>query len=331
MKVLNINLDGTNRPIHDAVYWSAGTPEFKALVNTPGCDLFKYVSIRSNPHMKQRAALIVFIHQRSRALMASMVEVLSDNHGYGNKYRELIDTVDVRVTSIPELNNDLLSSCRKRLMDMVSCAPNQGFASIPKLKLSCDQYRLCPWCRYKRARHIFDAFVPYLDPEHEVCVTHFMSPCDLTRLSINSSNAAYDKITKEIGARRDWVCDYLIPLPAKVRSSDGEYRLVWRTSLIAIVPKGQPLAAPEALAPKKIDGATMISNGVVYRYSATTDGLRDAFIPIMRYPRWMLGSSLTDWLLADMLTVLCVGDQYRSEPHGFPKRDAKEAPTANAS
>ena len=331
MKVNNLHLDGANRPIHDAVYKPAGTREFKALVNMQGCDLFRNVSVRGNPHIEQHAALIVFIHQRSRALMASIVELMDDDPGYGNLYRELIDTVNIKVTSSPELSDELFSSRRKKLVSMVSCAPNQGFASFPKLELSCDQYRLCPWCRYKKARQIFEAFVPYLDPEHEVCVTHFMSPCDPMALSINSSNAASGKITKAIGAGRDWVCDYLITLPAKVRSLDGGYRLVWRTSLIAIVPKGQPLEVPEALAPKKIDGATMISNGVVYRYSATADGLRDAFIPIMRYPRWMLGSSLTDWLLADILTVLCVGDQYRAEPHGFPKRDAKEASIVEAS
>lgn len=331
MKVTGLHLDGTNRPIHDAVYKPAGTREFKTRVDTPDCDLFRDVSMRSNTYLKKHAALIVFIHQRSRALMASIVEVLSDDSGYGDIYRKLIDTVDVNVTSVPRLNNDLLSSCRKRLMDMVSCAPNQGFSSTSNLAFSCDQYRLCPWCRYKKVRQIFDAFVPYLDPEHEVCVTHFMSPCDPTLLSINSSRTAYAKITKAIGAGRDWVCDYLITLPTHVRSLDGEYRLVWRTSLIAIVPEGQPLKAPEALAPKKIDGATMMSDGVVYRYPATTDGLRDAFKPIMGYPKWMLTSKLTDRLLADFLTVLCVGDQYRAEPHGFSKRDASEVSTAEAS
>lgn len=331
MKVTSLQLDGTNRPIHDAVYKPAGTREFETLVDAPGSDLFRQVDMGGGSYLKKHAALIVFIHQRSRALMASIVEVMDGDSGYGNLYRKLIDTVSVNVTSSPELSDEQFSSCRRKLVNTVSCAPNQGFASFPKLTLSCDQYRLCPWCRYKKARQIFDAFVPYLNSESEVCVTHFMSPCDPEALSINSSKAAYGKIMKAIGAERDWICDYPITLPAKVRSLDGEYRLVWRTSLIAIVPKGQPLAVPEALAPKKIDGATMISNGVVYRYSATTDGLRDAFIPIMRYPQWMLGSSLTDWLLADMLTVLCVGDQYRSEPHGFPKRDAKEAPTVEAS
>jgi len=44
----------------------------------------------------------------------------------------------------------------------------------------------------------------------------------------------------------------------------------------------------------------------------------------------MTKSSLTDWLLADVLTVLCVGDQYRAVPHGFPERAATEAPIEEA-
>jgi len=320
MKITNLHLDETNRFIHDSVYKTSATKEFLSLVKNKQSDLFKGVSIKESLYLQKQAALIVYIHRRSRALMASIVEVLDgDDKDYAGMYRSIIDTVSVEVNRSLNLTSEQFNASRSRLVKMVSCTPNQGFSSVPKLRqtTSCDQYRLCPWCRYRKARQIFDAFLPYLTTSHQICVTHFDTLCDPENLSVLCEKKSYSKITKAINAGRDWICDYMITLPTHVRGGDGVYRLMLRTSLIAIVPAGQPLCAPEALAPKNLDDASIVSDGVVLRFPGSSDGLTDAFKRVVGYPKWMLFPTLTDKRLFDILTVLALGDRFRAEPHGF--------------
>ena len=118
---------------------------------------------------------------------------------------------------------------------------------------------------------MFNSILPLLAADREVCVTHFMSPCKSADLDLNSSEEAFKKVAHSICDQRDWFGDYLITLPYHafpLASKDGEpdmYRLVWRTSLIAVTKRDDWLKPPEHLSPKAISDSTFLSDGVVYR------------------------------------------------------------------
>jgi hypothetical protein len=153
-------------------------------------------------------------------------------------------------------------------------------------------------------------------------VTDFMSICKPMEFDLNSPEMAYGKVTRSIRDNRSWHGDYVLSLPYQVTPSTMEageargYQLVWRTSLIAVADSGHWIAPPEALSPKAIADANFISDGVVYRYPAIPEGLRDAFASVVGYPKFMLSSTLTDELLADILTTLMVDKKYFANAHG---------------
>jgi hypothetical protein len=281
-----------------------------------------------NRFIAQSAARIVFLHQRKQALLAAMINLLGDEPMFGVPQVDLLGEVEVSAVR-PELLTDRQRQlCRALLLNMFYCAPNQGFISDWPRDLSCVQYRLCPWCRYKKTHLLFNTLSSFLGDDREVCVTHFMSPCKPAKLDLNSPEAAYEKVARSIRDQRDWICDYLITLPVQIRGNDGVYRLVWRTSLIAIAPKGQILSVPESLAPKNIEGSTFMSDGVVYHYPADLKGLGNAFTSVTGYPKWMQSQHLTDDLLTNVLTVLLAGDRNRAVAHGIPSEASTESPAA---
>ena len=338
MKVTGLIFEANNRYIHDSVYRPAVTEECASLLTDYDSWPYKYVTMSlGNRHIAQGAARIAFIHYRTRALLAAVINLLSDEPHFRSRDVKFLRDVEVTAERPENLTNDLRGRCLYLLFHMFSCTPNQGFGnnlhSGKANTKSCDQYRLCPWCRYKKAHQLFKSLLPLLAEDREVCVTHFMSPCKSADLDLNSSEEAYKKVARSICDRRDWIGDYLITLPHQVFPAvlkDGEtdaYRLTWRTSLIAVAKKNEWLKPPENLSPKAIPGATFMSDGVVYRYPAHTRGLRDAFSLVMGYPKWMMSTKLTSELLADILTVLLAGDRNRAVPHGLREVDATE-PTA---
>ena len=116
MKVTNIILKEANRYIHDSVYKPSATQELRSLLGDPRNDLFKSVTIKNNPHLRERAAKIVYIGERSRALMASVVKVLDgDDERYADTYRQIIKTVDVNVNRYSELTREQRMECRSSI------------------------------------------------------------------------------------------------------------------------------------------------------------------------------------------------------------------------
>jgi hypothetical protein len=337
MKVTGLILKDNNRYIHDSVYKPATTGECASLLTDDDSWPYKYVTMGlGNRYIAQGAARIAFIHYRTRAMLAAVINLLSDEPPYDNRQVKFLRDIEVTARRPGNLTNALRGRCLYLLFHMFACTPNQGFGNnlnVRDITKSCDQYRLCPWCRYKKAHQLFNSILPLLAEDREVCVTHFMSPCKSVDIDLNSSEEAYEKVTRSIRDQRDWIGDYLITLPYHAfptASKDGEpdlYRLVWRTSLIAVAKRDAWLKPPENLSPKKIDGATFLSDGVVYRYPAHIEGLRDAFSLVMGYPKWMMSTKLTDELLADILTVLLAGDRNRAVPHGLRETEPTE-PTA---
>jgi hypothetical protein len=330
MNVTGLILKDANRFIHEAVYRPAATRECRELVEDFGSPLYDRVAIKSSrPHVLQSAARIVFIHERTQALSAAAINLLSDEPWFGGRrpVPHGLAQIDVRAQK-PAMSAEL-QSCRAGLFDIHYCTPNQGFFtdSGREKPKSCKQYRLCPWCRYKKTREIFESLLPLLDPERRVCVTHYFSPCCPEALDLNTSLKAGEKVCRSIRDARSWPADYVITLPHHVRSAD-RYRLVWRTSLIAVVNKDELFTPLDDLAPKKIRDATFLSDGVVYRHAATSKGLSQALARVTAYPRWMLSKSLSDELLADLLTVLLAGDRNRAVAHGL--RGAPDARIAEA-
>jgi hypothetical protein len=338
MKVAGIILRESNRFIHDVVYNPASTHECFSLTQDFSSWPYEYVAMSlGNHHLAQSAARIIFLHQRTQALLASVINLLSDElvYGQGGKLGKVmrLEEIDVQAVRPSNLTEAQRYYCLATLFDIFYCTPNQGFATDPKNDhpKSCRQYRLCPWCRYMKVHQMFDTFLPLLDKDREICVTHFMSPCKSEDFGLNSTEESYEKVARSIRDQRDWIGDYLITLPCHVfplalGESDG-YRLVWRTSLIAVTNRDQWMKPPENLSPKKINGSTFLSDGVVYRYPAHKEGLRDAFSLVTGYPKWMTSKTLTNELLADILTVLLAGDRNRAVPHGFRETEPATGPT----
>lgn len=327
MNVRSLIFARNNRHVHEAVYRPASTRECDSLVKDPDSWPYRHITMSlGNPYMAQSAARIVFIHYRKQALLAAMVNLFDDKPMFAPAQVELLDAVEVSATLPKALTDKQRNACRTLLLNMYYCAPNQGFSSDWGRDLSCDQYRLCPWCRYRKALQLFDTLSALLKKDREVCVTHFLSPCKPDQLDLNSSEAAYERVARSVRDQRDWIGDYLITLPGQVRSLDGQYRLVWRTSLIAVVPKGRVMQVPESMAPKQVKDANFMSDGVVYRYPADSKGLSMAFAPVLGYPKWMLSAKLTDELLNIILTVLLAGDRNRAVPHGIEFEAATEPP-----
>lgn len=338
MKVTGLIFKDNNRYIHDSVYKPAETGECASLLTDDSSWPYSYVAMsHGNRYVAQCAARIVFIHYRTRALLAAVINLLGDEPHFDNRQVKFLRDIEVTAERPSDLTDELRGRCLGLLFDLFYCTPNQGFGNNLKLgkaaTKSCDQYRLCPWCRYRKAHQLFNSILPLLAEDREVCVTHFMSPCKSADLDLNSSEEAYEKVTRSIRDQRDWFGDYLITLPYHAfptASKDGEpdmYRLVWRTSLIAVAKRDDWLKPPENLSPKAISDSTFLSDGVVYRYPAHLEGLRDAFSLVMGYPKWMMSTKLTDELLADILTVLLAGDRNRAVPHGLRETEPTE-PTA---
>lgn len=338
MRVAGITLKANNRHIIDSVYRPAGTAEFGKLFDDPTSWVHASVTMsRQSDYLYRTAALIGYIHYRTRALIASIVNLLSDNTIYDEERVASLPSVEVTASRPDALTDEMRHRCVYLLNNMYSCTPNQGFwtAGTQQRAMSCDQYRLCPWCRYRKSLEMFNA-LSFLFPSEgaearDICVTHFMSICDPMALDLNSPAQAYQKVARSIADNRDWLGDYVVTLPRQVRTDvygddAARYEMVWRTSLIAITEHGFDLPLPEALSPMKIEGAHFISDGVVYRYPAEPAGLRDAFKTVMGYPKFMLSSELTDELLGIILTVLSAGDRNRAVPHGLRQTATEESP-----
>lgn len=319
MNVRHLIFINNNRFIHDAVYKPAETKEFFQVLDDPLNWLYPHIAMgHHNSYMSRCAARIVYIGLRSRALMAALANFLLDRPFYSEGLIEQYSAVNARADFREQLTSQQLSNCAYLLHNMIYCTPNQGFVnSSPGDAKSCDQYRLCPWCRYRKARQLFNALAALLGPGRNICVTHFMVSCRSNKFDLNSPRVAYEKVARSIRDQRDWFGDYLITLPQRIRASDKTWHLVWRTSLIAVTEEDKLLPLPESLAPKHIKGANFLSDGIVYCFPAEPEGLRDAFSLVMGYPKWMLTTDLANDLCRDILTVLLAGDRNRAVPHGL--------------
>lgn len=150
---------------------------------------------RKNYHLYRNAALIAYIHRRTQALAASVVNLLSDEPVHYNEWFQSLPPVKVTASRPAGLTKEERGRCVKPLNDMLYCTPNRGFGNTLKLAKremkSCDQYRLCPWCRYEKTLDLFDDLSELLQDDREVCVTHFMSICDPMSRELSSPKSAY--------------------------------------------------------------------------------------------------------------------------------------------
>lgn len=344
LKITGVVHNGNNRYIHASVFAPASRlSEFQSLLNLNTSWLIGMLDYDlRDPRMREFGARAAFIYRKSKANIRALHTLLAK--GKDRLLPDLFpdEQVDLPAYSLPgDLSDETRKSLRKLLAKMFYCTPNQGVgnnieentravvgkngakAALRSNQRSCDQYRLCPWCRYREALRIFNALEARRYKYCEFGVTHFLNPCNSEQLDVNRNQRAYEALVRAWDEKADREGDYFITLPRRVQTSrwqDGEpdrYNLVWRTSIIALFPQKQlELLGPDSVIPKKTN-STFMSDGIWHLYPTTKKGLGEAFKTIMDYPIDMLVLKHDAGFVLDVLTVLAAGDRDRAAGHGL--------------
>lgn len=359
LKITGVIHKHDNRYIHDSVFAPAGAlPEFQNLLKLNTSWLIGMLDYDLNDdRMTKFGAQAAFIYRKSNANIRAIHNLLAQ--GKDRLLPDLFpdEQVDLTACQLPSTLSDKDRKALRRLLaKMFYCTPNQGVgnnieentravvgkngakAVLRSTQRSCDQYRLCPWCRYRKALHIFNALKPRLYENCDLGVTHFFNPCNSKQLDVNRSPEAYEALHRAWDEKAGREGDYFITLPRRVQTSswqDGEpdrYNLVWRTSIIALIDKKQStLLGPDSVIPKKTN-CTFMSDGIWHLYPTTKKGLGEAFKTIMDYPIDMLAINHDADFVLDVLTVLAAGDRDRTAGHGLEdfRQSKKDKPAGDA-
>ena len=207
------------------------------------------------------------------------------------------------------------------LHEMKRCAPDGVFTDIPN-PIHCRLYRVCPWCRYRKALEILEHLGSKLKRNQPIAIAKILSPLEESHDGV----AGYDRVIQATCKERNhFLGDYVITLPSWLQNRDhinqapGNYLYsgMWETSIIAYAKKGSPLVLPEeAVTAKAREKAGMnfhTPGGWVVWESGTKEALSEALKYAMAYPLYLLSKQME---AEDINRILSRGNTMRAVGHG---------------
>jgi hypothetical protein len=315
-----------NRYIHESVYGHVSNlAPFKNELNNKENWIHDMLDYAYEERMAEFGARVAYISRQYRANISSLYNKLKAPNDALLIPRPFIDD-EVALNLPANIPNEVRAQSMERLKRMFHCTPNQGVGNNLTKQYSCNQYRLCPWCRYEKVHHIYTKLFATMKDDMHIHVTQFSTPCDRQNYDVNSDAELYAKAIKSAckGKNRGWKTDFVITLPCRVktascdRSKDNKYNMVWQTTIIALADIGAKLQHPEEAFPKTKNFETrFMSDGLWHQFPPTKAGLCDAFKKFAEYPLWMLSRHHDPHFVADVLTTLQAGDRDRAVGHGI--------------
>jgi hypothetical protein len=226
-------------------------------------------------------------------------------------------TVLDRMIADPALDKTHLKS----LYEMKRCAPDGVFTDIPH-PVYCRNYRVCPWCRYRKALDVLKHLGSNLKKTEIIAVAKIHSSLPESKDGV----AGYDRVIRATCKERNkWIGDYVITLPTwpqdrgYINKFPGKhlYSGIWETTIIAYAKKDTPLVLPEdAVTPKarQKDNMNFSTPGdwVVWE-DTTKETLTQALKYAMGYPLYMVSKQMA---AADMNLILARKNTMRAVGHG---------------
>lgn len=317
--ILNNKQGSGNDIAHDAVYSQIGNmPAFRKRMEARDPELIKmlgYTRKSDTDAYTELGCRIAHIYQMQRQLMATAYNICAaDGIAFPRMPGGIEFTLDERVQAkaMLPMSDIRRQDLERQLKRICKCAPRQGVCMESggnDLPVSCGQYRLCPWCRYRLVRRIAAGFKPYLADNRELCITSFKVPWNpdmdqvaykkqythiLNKLCVRNTQYKRDRYGK--------AGDFVVTLPEFIAGSDGQYRMFWKTSIVALMAKGTRIPAPVNFALRGGNAASeeiLLSDGLHFRWPATSEGLKWALMQVFFWPAYMAepGSNSMEYLM----------------------------------
>lgn len=337
--ILNNKFGGGNRMAHEVVYSQVGNlPAFRKRMDEGAPELMGMLDFdRSgdDDDYTEMSCRIAYIYQWQRQLLATAHNLFapeSDESSLIAGGIEFGTDERIRAKSMLVMGDEKRKALGKQLRRVHDCAPRQGVCikrTDAELPISCGQYRLCPWCRYALVRRIIVGLQPSLADDMEICLTTYTVPWH-PDLDLDAYRRQHSYILNKVCVRNKAYResrhadsgDFAVTLPEFIRGADGQWRMFWKTSIVALVKKGSRIPAPVNYADTANDqdaGVALMSNGLHWRWPATNDGLLRALLPVFCWPGTMVesGSNSTEYLTKAVYVAATrlAGDFSRFSPH----------------